>query len=58
MYALISYALLLLIVLFLIYRSNEGIFDFYMGMPGIPKTFISTGYIRNPAESIGGQVCL
>lgn len=27
-------------------QEKEGIFDYYYGMPGIEKTYISTGYIR------------
>jgi uncharacterized integral membrane protein len=43
--------ILILLLLFLIFYNNnklEGYFTFYKGMPGIPKTYISTGYIRNP----------
>jgi len=54
---IIVYILLLLVVLLLVKSGTEGYFTFYQGMPGIPKTYISTGFIRDPSQFAGGQVC-
>lgn len=45
---LIILAISLLVAYLVIQRKqqSEGIFDYYYGMPGIQKTYISTGYIR------------
>ena len=57
MYIYIAYILLFLIVVLLATgKSKEGYFTFYQGMPGIPKTYISTGFIRDP-DQFSGQVC-
>jgi hypothetical protein len=58
MYVYIVYILLFLLVVWIATSNGkEGYFTFYQGMPGIPKTFISTGFIRNPSEFTGGQTC-
>ena len=55
MYVYIVYILLFLLVVWIATSNGkEGYFTFYQGMPGIPKTFISTGFIRNPSEFTGG----
>ena len=53
----IAYILLFLLIVWLTVNGKEGYFTFYQGMPGIPKTYISTGFIRDPSQFDGGQVC-
>ena len=49
MYVFVIYIFLFLLVVLLANSGTEGYFTFYKGMPGIPKTYISTHFIRNPA---------
>ncbi len=49
MYVFIIYIFLFLLVVLLASFDREGYFTFYKGMPGIPKTYVSPHFIRNPA---------
>lgn len=57
LFYLSCYILLAIVLLWLLWPRKEGYFTFYGGMPHIPKTYISTTYIRNPDENSGGQFC-
>ena len=48
MYFYILFITILLIIAFLSMSNKEGYFTYYAGMPGIPKTYISTHFVRGP----------
>ena len=58
MYVYVVYILLLFLVIWLATSGKEGYFTFYKGMPGIPKTYISTHFIRDPDQFFAGQTCI
>jgi hypothetical protein len=50
MYLLIYLTLFIIILSVYNIYQKEGYFTYYKGMPGIQKTYISTGNIRDPGS--------
>jgi hypothetical protein len=50
MYEYLLLVVLAVIIGIFLWPKKEGYFTYYQGMPGIPKTYISTGFIRNPGR--------
>ncbi len=56
MYVFVIYSVLILLIIWLTFSGKEGYFTYYQGMPGIPKTYVSTHFIRNPPCGQNAQI--
>ncbi len=47
---------MILLIVWLMFSGKEGYFTYYQGMSGVPKTYVSTHFIRNPECSQNAQI--